>query len=235
MMNKQALIKLATLRLAINHVLRQRMVKNAFWPFSKKKYDFTKADILRDAAAAKALLNSYNQQDWDSAYSSFYSSNPDIVKQEYFPKIKGKHAAESQKEMLKEYLMYKHNIKHPYWDDPDSFLDGVPGLEYSDISSSAANKRVHEPLSDKEKELMLQYMNASREYSPFEKELYLRQGINGLKRLAESTDWGKSYYPGGKPFYLEDLAYDAGLPDEEVPDIEQAYWDRVQRVIGRKF
>lgn len=228
MKNKQALVKLAQLQLAINHVLRSRqMTKQAFWPFSSKpKYKFQ------------------TDPNWQD--------NPEAVK-ELFQMAEGEldqwKTGPARKFLGK---LRKDNYDTEYA-LANKFGLRPPG-EYTNGSINGLSEFLPKdtPLTDTDKETIKAFIAAnndkkSREgramfnWGPERINYYLNKGVSGLPDLASNVGLEPEYMDFEKPFIepsdedkdweskrlaVNDLInkYEkeyAGLPDNENKLVEQ--------------
>lgn len=183
MKNKQVLIKLATLRLAINHVLRQRMVKQAFWPFSSKpKYRFqTDPDWQDDPEAVKEFLQQENS-DMDRYMDEAY------FRHKWFPTKGPALKLQEKNPDLKFLLANKHNI------DLNTY-SGDDRLDHNNLLDVFPKEYV--PLKKNEQQMLQDYITARNSVEnelgpagealgPEQAKYYLNKGVRGL---ADIDDW----------------------------------------------
>ena len=191
MKNKQALIKLAQIKLAINYVLRNRqMTKQAFWTFSPKpKYSFEKdPDWQNNEEAVKDLFKMV-EDEWDQwkmgpgrkFLGKYRKTNPDI---EY---------ALANKFGLRPPEEYRNSV----YGSGDGLSEFVPG----DV-----------PLTDKDKEAIKSFIAANNDkhtregwsvfnWGPERTNYYLNRGVKGLSDLASNVNLEPEFLlsPGASP------------------------------------
>ena len=233
-MNKQALVKLATLKLAINHVLRQRMIKRAFWPFSSK-IDYSKPGWEDNPRALKEVLKDLNKPgeyaySWDKpkpgtvagdAYLSLLKNRPDIAEAELFPK-KRNSGMRGYGVPFRAYLENKLNLVKP---DSVSFLENLRGITDEEWSKAEAEAS-KESLTPEELAILESYMKADGGYGVSQQQNILNSGLDGLSRLYWDQKYGKDY----DPLWVET---DWDNIEKAQSALRKIYRDKVKKLIGK--
>lgn len=222
-MKQSLIIKLATLRLAINHVLRNRqMTKAAFWPFSKPKpkYRFeTDPNWQDDPEAVDEFL-----RQGDADLTTFVQDNMDG---KWFPR-KGPALKLREKNPDLEYMLAnKYNL------DLNNYT-GEP-FDLSGLGAVLPKKNI--PLKPKEQQMLQDYIKArnvlEKEYGPAgevigpeQEKYYLNRGLRGL---ADIDDMINGYYSmdRGDDAFVGDDFYEK---EKAIQNLVEKYREKFNRL-----